>query len=128
MSIVGKLRPAGPSGGVVEINVRRRGDVQLIELRGALRLGDGVEALRAAVEEAFAAGDVKIVVNLAEVPMIDSSAIGVLVKCMASAKQRGGAVKLVNPSKFAAQTLRLVGVLILFQVFDNEAAAVASFS
>jgi anti-sigma B factor antagonist len=128
MSIVGKLRPAGPSGGVVEINVRRRGDVQLIELRGALRLGDGVEALRAAVEEAFAAGDVKIVVNLAEVPMIDSSAIGVLVKCMASAKQRGGAVKLVNPSKFAAQTLRLVGVLNLFQVFDNEAAAVASFS
>ncbi len=112
----------------MEINVRRRGDVQLIELRGALRLGDGVEALRAAVEEAFAAGDVKIVVNLAEVPMIDSSAIGVLVKCMASAKQRGGAVKLVNPSKFAAQTLRLVGVLNLFQVFDNEAAAVASFS
>jgi len=112
----------------VEINVRRRGDVQLIELRGALRLGDGVESLRAAVEEAFAAGDTKIVVNLAEVPMIDSSGIGVLVKCMASAKQRGGAVKLVNPSKFAVQTLRLVGVLNLFQVFDDEAAAVASFS
>jgi anti-sigma B factor antagonist len=112
----------------VEINVRRRGDVQLIELRGALRLGDGVESLRAAVEEAFATGDTKIVVNLAEVPMIDSSGIGVLVKCMASAKQRGGAVKLVNPSKFAVQTLRLVGVLNLFQVFDDEAAAVASFS
>ena len=66
--------------------------------------------------------------NLAEVPMIDSSGIGLLVKILSSTKQRGGSVKLVNPSKFAVQTLRLVGVLNLFEVFDDEEKAVGSFS
>jgi anti-anti-sigma regulatory factor len=47
---------------------------------------------------------------------------------MASAKQRGGAIKLVNPSKFALQTLRLVGVLSLFEIYETEDEAVASFA
>jgi anti-anti-sigma factor len=60
--------------------------------------------------------------------MIDSSGVGVLVKALTSAKQRGGMVNLVNPSKFAVQTLRLVGVLNLFGIFDQEENAIQSFS
>jgi|ERR1700747_2800117 anti-sigma B factor antagonist len=112
----------------VDINVRKQAEVQVIQLRGVLRLGDGVEAFRKTVDEALAAGNIRLALNLAEVPMVDSSGIGVLVKAMASAKQRGGALKLVNPSKFAVQTLRLVGVLGLFEVFDTEDKAVESFS
>ncbi len=112
----------------MDINVRKQAEVQVIQLRGVLRLGDGVEAFRKTVDEALAAGNIRLALNLAEVPMVDSSGIGVLVKAMASAKQRGGALKLVNPSKFAVQTLRLVGVLGLFEVFDTEDKAVASFS
>ena len=112
----------------MEINVLTRSEVQVIQLRGALRLGDGVEKFRQAVDEALGAGKVRLVVHLSEVPMVDSSGIGVLVKSMASAKQRGGAIKLVNPSKFAIQTLRLVGVLPLFEIFDAEDKAVESFA
>jgi anti-sigma B factor antagonist len=75
----------------------------------------------------MAAGDSRLVLNIAEVPMIDSSGIGLVVRFLASTKQRGGNVKLVQPSKFAVQTLRLVGVLNLFEVFDDDAAAVESF-
>lgn len=112
----------------MEITVRRRNDVSVIELHGPLRLGEPVDGLRAACDEAMARGDNKIVVTLEEVPHIDSSGIGLLVKYMISAKQRGGNLKLVNPSKFAAQVLRLVGVLDLFEVFPDENAAVESFS
>lgn len=112
----------------MEINVRRRSEVHVIQLRGALRLGEGVDAFRQAVDDALSSGDVRLVVHLSEVPMVDSSGIGVLVKSMASAKQRGGAIKLVNPSKFALQTLRLVGVLSLFEIFENEDQAVESFA
>jgi anti-sigma B factor antagonist len=111
----------------VEINVLRRGNIHLIQLRGPLRLGLAVDSFRDAVDNAMASNNPWLVVNLAEVPMIDSSGVGVLVKAMASAKQRGGAVKLVNPSKFAVQILRLVGVLDLFEVFEEDDAAVASF-
>jgi len=112
----------------VDINVRKRGPVQLIQLRGPLRMGPAVDGLRQTMEEALRNGDTRLVLNLAEVPMIDSSAIGLVMRILASTKQRGGNLKLVQPSKFAIQTLRLVGVLNLFEVFDNDDAAVESYA
>ena len=112
----------------VDINVRRRSQVQVIHLRGQLRMGPAVDSLNQTIEEAFGGGDTRIVVDLAEVPMIDSSGIGVLVRLLASAKRMGGSIKLVNPCEFVVRTLRLVGILNLFEVYDGEDAAVNSFS
>jgi anti-sigma B factor antagonist len=111
----------------VEINVRKHSDVQVIKLRGDLKMGNPVDDLRQLLEELFAAGDMKIVIDLAEVQMVDSSGIGVLVRNLASAKQRGGSLKLVNPSKLTQQTLKMVGLLPLFEVFTEDETAVASF-
>ncbi|MGA9801803.1 MAG: STAS domain-containing protein [Terriglobales bacterium] len=112
----------------LDINVRKRSQVQVVQLRGPLRMGQAVDGLRQAIQEAVSAGDTRIVLNLAEVPMIDSSGIGLLVRFMASTKQLGGNIKLVQPNKYAIQTLRLVGVLNLFEIFDNDDAAVDSFA
>ncbi len=112
----------------MEMTVRRRSDVQIIQLRGTVRLGQGVDTFRQAIDDALNAGDVRLVIICDEVPMIDSSGIGVLVKSLSAAKQRGGDVRLVNPSKFFIQTLRLIGVLNLFAVFNDENEAVASFT
>jgi anti-sigma B factor antagonist len=91
-------------------------------------MGPAVDSLRQTFEETLGSGDTRMVINLAEVSMIDSSGIGLLVRFQVSTKQRGGTIKLVQPSKFAVQTLRLVGVLNLFEIFDNEDAAVESFA
>lgn len=112
----------------LDINVRKRSQVQVVQLRGPLRMGQAVDGLRQAIQEAVSAGDTRIVLNLAEVPMIDSSGIGLLVRFMASTKQLGGNIKLVQPNKYAIQTLRLVGVLNLFEIFDDDDAAVDSFA
>jgi anti-sigma B factor antagonist len=112
----------------VDINVVKRGQVRLIHLRGALRMGPAVDSLRQTMEEALGSGDTCLILNLAEVPMIDSSGIGLVMRFLASTKQRGGNIKLVQPSKFAVQTFRLVGVLNLFEVFDDDDAAVESFA
>ena len=112
----------------MDINVRKRSQVQVVQLRGPLRMGQPVDGLRQAIQEAVSAGDTRIVLNLAEVPMIDSSGIGLLVRFMASTKQLGGNIKLVQPNKYAIQTLRLVGVLNLFEIFDDDDAAVDSFA
>ena len=91
-------------------------------------MGPAVDGLRQTMEEAIGNGDTRMVINLSEVSMIDSSGIGLLVRLLASTKKQGGNVKLVQPSKFAVQTLRLVGVLNLFEIFDNDDAAVDSFT
>jgi len=59
---------------------------------------------------------------------MDSSGIGLLSRFLTSTKQQGGALKLVNPSKFVVQTLKLVGLLNLFEIFPDTQAAAASFS
>jgi anti-sigma B factor antagonist len=111
----------------MDISVRKRGAVQLVHLRGDLRLGAPVDEFRQVMEEFLNAGDTKVVLEMAEVRILDSSGIGALVKYLKSTRERGGALKLVKPTDFAIKTLRVVGVLNLFEVFDEAAAAVASF-
>ena len=73
----------------MEISVRRLSEVQIIQVRGTVRLGIGVDSFRQAMEDALAAGDTRMVINFAEVPMIDSSGIGILVRpCVGQATGR----------------------------------------
>lgn len=111
----------------MDINIRKRGEASLIQLRGDLRLGDAVDQFRVSVEELLANGENNFAIDLAEVGMVDSSGIGHLMKLLTSAKKRGGTVKLVNPSPFAVKTLKLVGVLNLFEIYDDADKAVAAF-
>ena len=111
----------------MDINIRKRGAVQVIQLRGDLRLGETLDQFNNAANELLQAGDVRLVVNLEGIGMLDSSGIGALMKLLTSATKRGGALKLVNPSPLALKTLKLVGLLTLFPVFPDEGQAVASF-
>jgi anti-sigma B factor antagonist len=111
----------------VDIEVRSLGQVKVIKLRGKLSLGDSVDRLRETLEDLMGSGDTRIVLDLQEVPMIDSSGIGLLVKSLTSAKQLGGSVRLASLSKFVTQTLRMIGLLNLFDVFEGQQQAVASF-
>lgn len=111
----------------MDISVKRRDQVQIVQLKGPLRLGVAVDSLRQTMEDAVRSGDTRLVLNLSEVPMIDSSGIGMLTRFLASTRQKGGNLKLVNPSKFTTQTLRLVGILNLFEIFEDDDKAVESF-
>jgi anti-sigma B factor antagonist len=111
----------------VEIEVRNRADVKIIKLRGRLNLGESVDRMRETFEDLQNAGATRFVVDLGEVSMVDSSGIGLLVRCLTAAKQHTGSLKLLNPSKFAVQTLRMTGLLSLFEVFDDQEKAVESF-
>lgn len=111
----------------MDISVRKRGAVQLVQLRGDLRLGAPVDDFRKVMEEFLDGGDNKIVLELADVRMLDSSGIGAIVKYLKSTREKGGSLKLVKPTEFAIKTLRVVGVLKLFEVFEDSEAAIASF-
>jgi len=111
----------------VEIDVRTQEQVKIIKLRGKLNLGASLDRTHETIKDLLEAGDSRFLLDLQDVPMIDSSGIGLLVRSLTSAKQRGGSLKLLNPSKFALQTLKLVRVLNLFEVFEDQQTGVASF-
>jgi anti-anti-sigma factor len=111
----------------VEIDVRKQGKVHVIRMRGQLKLGDPVDELRTALDGVIAEGHTSVVASMGEVPMADSSGIGALVRYQSMLKQKGGAIKLVQPSKLVTQTLKILGLLNMFETFDDEGAAVQSF-
>jgi anti-sigma B factor antagonist len=111
----------------VDIELRSLGQVKLIKLRGRLNLGDAVDRLRDTLDDLMGNGDTRILLELSEVPWIDSSGIGLLVKILTTAKQRGGSMKLLNPSKFTVQTLKMIALLDLFEIYEDQQLAVASF-
>jgi len=111
----------------MDIDVRSLGAVKVIKLRGRLSLGETVDRLRATIEDLLGAGDHRLVMDLEELATVDSSGIGLLTRLLTSAKQQGGSLKLVNPSKFVVQTLKLVGLLRLFEIFPDSQSAAASF-
>lgn len=112
----------------MDISVLRQGEAQVIRLRGNLTLGDAVNAFSQAAEDLLNQNEAKLVLNLAEVRMIDSSGIGAMVRVLTAAKKRGGTLMLVQPSKFAIQTLKFVGLLNLFPIYEEEAQAVSASS
>lgn len=111
----------------MDIELRSLGQVKLVKLRGRLNLGESVDRLRETLDDLMDNGDTRIVMDLSEVPWIDSSGIGLLVKILTSAKQQGGSIKLLNPSKFTVQTLKMICLLDLFEIFEDQQLAVASF-
>jgi anti-sigma B factor antagonist len=111
----------------VDIEVRSQGQVKIIKLRGRLTLGEPCDRLRATIEDLIASGDTRLVLDLEELATMDSSGIGLVSRFLTSAKQQGGSLKLVNPSKFVSQTLKLVGLINLFEVFPDSQTAAASF-
>ena len=112
----------------MDIDVRKFGKVHVVRLKGQLRLGEAVDEFRSALDAIVAESAFFVVLNMTEVPMADSSGVGVLVRYQSILKQKGGALKLVNPSKLVSQTLKILGLLSVLEVFQDETAAVQSFS
>jgi anti-sigma B factor antagonist len=112
----------------VEIEIRSLGEVKLIKLSGKIMLGAPVDRLRESLDDLMDNGAKQFLLELGEVPMIDSSGIGLIVRYMTAAKQQGGALKLLKPSKFTVQTLKMIGLLNLFEVFQDQDEAVSSFN
>jgi len=69
--------------------------------------------------ELLGQGHDKIILDLEEMPAVDSSGIGMLMRHLTSAKQSGGDIRLFKPTKFTVQTLKMVGLLNLFSTYDD---------
>jgi anti-sigma B factor antagonist len=111
----------------LEIEIKTTDGIKLVKLNGRLCMGPPLDRFNTAMGELLGHGENRIVLDLEEVPSIDSSGIGTLVRYLTIAKQSGGAIRLLKPSKFTVQTLKMVGLLNLFNTFDDPKDAVASF-
>jgi anti-sigma B factor antagonist len=112
----------------VKLNNRQVGDVTVIDVSGRITLGEGSSALRDSLRDLVAKGHKKILMNLGDVSYIDSSGIGELVSGYTSVSNSGGNLKLLGLTKRVKDLLQITKLYTVFEVHDDESAAVRSFA
>jgi anti-sigma B factor antagonist len=112
----------------MQIEERTSGDVVLLDLKGKITLGEGDELLKDKVNSLVNQGHRKIVLNLADVPYIDSAGLGEIVRTYTTISRQGGSLKLLNLTKRITDLLSITKLLTVFETFDSENDAVRSFS
>ncbi len=112
----------------MKIDKRTVGDVQVLDCRGEITLGEGTMTIRDTIREVLKNGKKKIVLNLAEVTHIDSSGISELVSTLAMVTDQGGQLKLMKLTKKIQGLLAITNLLSVFQVHNDEQEAIKSFT
>ena len=112
----------------VKLNTRQVGDVTVVDVAGRITLGEGSSAMRDVLRDLVTKNNKKILLNLGEVSYIDSSGIGELVSGFTTVTNGGGQLKLLNLTKRVRDLLQITKLYTVFDVHEDEAAAIRSFS
>ena len=106
--------------------MRQSGDTAVIELTGRVIMGEVVEEFRALWTQAMEAGAKNILVNVAQVTFLDSSGIGMMIRCHSAVTQRGGKLRLVGANSTVRQAFKVTRLDNVFEFHDSEQSALAA--
>jgi anti-sigma B factor antagonist len=112
----------------MQITERQVGDVTILDLKGKITLGEGDELLKDKVNSLVNQGRRKIVLNLADVPYLDSAGLGEVVRAYTTVSRQGGSLKLLSLTKRITDLLSITKLLTVFETFESEQDAVKSFA
>lgn len=107
---------------------RKVDDVTILDLHGKMLIGDGDDALREALTKVVDGGQTKVVLNLGDVPYVDSAGLGEIVRSYTTVTRKGGKLKLLHLTKKLEDLLSITKLLTVFETYDTEDEAVKSFS
>jgi anti-sigma B factor antagonist len=109
-------------------STRLVGGVTIVDLRGRIVLGEGSAGVGDLVRDLIKEGNNKILLNLRDVDYIDSSGLGELVNAFTIMRSQGGELKLLNLTKRVRTLLQITKLLTVFDITDDEAISLKSFS
>lgn len=112
----------------MKFSTRKAGEVAVIDIEGKILLGEGDAEIKHTVDDLIKKGSKKILLNLSKVPYIDSAGLGEIIRCFTALRRIGGGLKLLNPNPRIIDLLDITNLLNVFDWYDDEALALASFS
>jgi anti-sigma B factor antagonist len=112
----------------MQLEQRTVGNVTVVKVVGDITLNRGGDVLlKDKVQSLLQQGQKNLLVDLSDVSYVDSAGLGELVQAYATTKNRGGSLKLLNVTKRLRDLLVVTKLLTVFETFDNESTALASF-
>ena len=110
------------------IHERRERDVAVLDLKGRIRINGGTLALHRSIRCLVEEGKTKSLLNLAGVTHMDSTGLGELISSYVTVSNKGGHIKLVHLTECLKDIMTITKLLTVFDVYDNEPDALASFT
>ncbi len=110
------------------IEERQAGDVTILALAGKLTLGQGDRLLKDKISSVVRDGPKRLLLDLSEVPYVDSAGLGELVRTYTAVNRNGGQLKLLGLAKRIKDLFALTKLLTVFEIFETEQEALDSFS
>ena len=111
----------------LQIVERQVGDVAVLTLTGEMTLDDGDLAYGRSISDLTGRGLTRIVIDLGGVTYIDSSGVGMLAAKLKHVRERGGDIRLVHLTSRSQRLFGTMKLMLVFESFEDEAAAVRSF-
>lgn len=112
---------------MLTLGIHYAGTIASLDMRGKFIKGQGGFQLQMLVDKVLSAGTTKILLNLTEVPIIDSMGIGEIVRAFKRAGEAGGVLKLVGVTDRVYGALKITQLLDLIESYKTEEEAIASF-
>jgi anti-sigma B factor antagonist len=113
---------------MLNIEQRQDGEVTILDLHGDITIGHGGRALDRAISGLVEEGKDKILLNLADVVFVDSCGLGNMISGYNRVKGSGGEIKVLNLSGRVLDLMRITKLITVFDIFDEEADALKSYS
>jgi anti-sigma B factor antagonist len=110
------------------ITERKSGDVTILDVEGKILLGEGDVQLKRKIDELIERKETKLLLNLANVPYMDSGGLGEIVRSYTTVKRANGELKLLNATKRISDLLTITKLITVFEIFEDEGEAVKSFA
>jgi anti-sigma B factor antagonist len=111
----------------MQLTERRIGHITILDLAGKLILGERPDRVKEKIRELVGRGEKRILLNLADVTLVDSSGLGELVACNTTAWRGGATVKIANAGGRIQDLLVLTKLLTIFDAYESEKAALESY-
>ena len=111
----------------LNVKTRKVDNIIVVDMSGRLTIGEPVLLLRETLRVQVNDGARQFVLNLGDVSYIDSSGLGELVSAYTTVRNKQGDVKLLNLTAKAKDLLQMTKLLTVFDVYDDEPEALASF-
>ena len=112
----------------LQCTFRDAGNVTVVDFSGKNTLGEGSALLRKTIRGLLDEQRMKLLIDLGDVDYIDSAGIGEMVTAYTAVKNRGGELKLLNLTKKVKDLLQITKLYTVFDVHEDESAALKSFA
>ena len=102
-------------------------NIPILRVKGKI-IGNTAVSLKNEIDLQVEEAGAQLILDLTEVPLLDSSALSAIVATLQKLRQTGGKMVLLNPQKSVMNVLKVTRLHLVLEVYDDEDSAVKAFN